>query len=63
MQRLITTTAELNKVRQLCAILKSCKDVSIFLQQEDPLKCPLYLGRDTFKALREDFKERPKERP
>ena len=53
--QMVPTAAELDLLKELSAILKHCKDVSVFLQHEDPLKCPLHLARATFDALIADY--------
>ena len=53
--RMTTTAAEIDLLKELSIVLMHCKDVSVFLQHEDPLKCPLHLARATFDALIADY--------
>ena len=52
---MIPTAAEVDLLKELSIMLKHCKDVSVFLQHEDPLKCPLHLARATFDSLIADY--------
>ena len=53
--QMIPTVAELDLLKELSDVLKHCKDVSVFLQHEDPLKCPLHLARAAFDSLIADY--------
>lgn len=49
--QMIPAPHEIEDLKKLCAILTDCKDVSIFLQHKDPLKCSLSAATSLLHAL------------
>ena len=45
------TAGEMDQLRELMAILEECKEVSIWLQNKDPLKVSLWKAREMFDEL------------